>query len=400
MEKKKDKYDKFIQSLKALFDYHITEDFFKKPDEVAFRELLLFLFQKLSIETRHFNSINHESGSNLRAMRCRIVAITNSILTAAQAPVKLCYMDLVNPSSGILLKVFRHLICYLGFVQATFNSLSQCHDKILQRNQLLTQKNHLRKKIEESKIYDEQNLKQIKETEKKIPEQHAKIHTLVERENRLKKDILSIQQEMEACNMNVEELKAQATRFRENIVNDAEANSILTSREQINSLLAEQEEFITAGRQTLSENSASIEKIQTITNKMEQIIVTGNLNFTELGQMKEKFDTLEVSANEHIDSINKCSVEIINTKRNLKQKKENVAKLLLQKNEAETTYSNLTRANSNVLRQKLSIVKELSMQEDVLSNAKIAVKDELDLLYTISSNVIKQMSESIHNQKN
>lgn len=395
MEKTKVKYEKVINTLREVYSYEVSEEFFKRPDEASFRDLLIFLFQKLYIDTRCFNNINDETGANLKTMRCRIVAITNSIMTDAQSPIKLCYMDLVNPTQPVVVKVMHQMMCYLAFVQVTFNSINQCHKKVQQRNQLQTQKNHLRKKIEEAKIYNELNWKQIKDTEKKIPEHLAKVDTLVERENRLKKDILSIQQEMEACNMNVEELKAQAARFRENIVNDAEANSILTTRDQVQSLLAEQEEIVVAGRQKLSENSASIEKVQSITNKMEQIIASGHFDTTELKEMKEKFDILEANVSKLVDSSNQNSVQIAALTKTIDQKKENIAKLLLQKNEAETTYYNLTRGNSNVIRQKNSILKELSTKEDILFNTKIAIKDEFDLLYTMAANIIKQMSESI-----
>lgn len=376
-------------------NHPITFEQLKNPTESFFRETLLFLFQNCKINITGLENTAPAGGKNLRATRSRIVSITNQLLEKlSDDPMKICYMDLVKPPRTVVFEIIKMLLSYTSFVKKAFDEMDIVKKNIKERENLRNKKNQLRKVIEESKIHNEQNLQMIKDTEKQIPHCKSTISALMEREEHLKKELLSLHLEMEKCDLNIDEMKSQQLSIKENIVNDDEAQNIIETREQIMQQLIEQEEVIAASRQSLKENSATIEKIQSLIIKMEQIFNISNFDMSDMKKMKKDIENLETSINELRFSNEQSSTDIQNTSIAIDQKTKIIEILSLKKEEAEAVFNNLTRANSNIIRQKNVILKELEAKEDSLFTTKNIIKEEIELLYKIASNIIKQMSES------
>jgi chromosome segregation ATPase len=344
--------------------------------------------------------MDSETGLQLKASRCRLVAVTNEVLKIASnnANFSICYLDLLNPKRNCFLSCFQFLTNYVIFFDNAYKEVKKCHQLIRDRVNLRSQKNHMRKMIEDMRISEEQSVKQTRDIERKIPQLQAQVATLQNREDILRKDIEAIHKKMEETDINVDELKAQCDSIGENIISDQEAESILQSREQVQVQLDEQEEIINAGRLKLKENSATIDRVQSVTSKMEHIISTSNFDTSDLKQLKQNLENLKAAAHELKDVIRKNSQEIKNLEKTGNFKKENVTKLFEERNEAKMKFNTVLRDHSNEIKQKLIIVKDLQAKEDQQLDEKLVIKDEMDLLYTVVSNVIKQMSESFFDQ--
>lgn len=275
-------------------------------------------------------------------------------------------------------------------------TIMECATKVTERDQLRTEKNQLRKNIEDVKIKEESCVKTLRELESKIPQQKSTVASLQEEEDRLKKVITLYEQRMEKKDMKLIEIKEEITKYNDTIVTAQEAEAILASRENVEKQLEEQEEIILAGRQKLKENSLAIEKMQSITSTMEHIYTSFSFDTSDFKNMKKNLDKIESNVSMLKNNIIQYESEIESLTQGLKMKRANIIKLQERKDEIEATIGEKDKIYINKLKEQRTILRVLERQEDELLLTKQRIKDELDILYKISSNVIKQMSESFY----
>lgn len=276
------------------------------------------------------------------------------------------------------------------------SNIVECAKKVEERDNLRTIKNQMRKDIEQSKIEEENCVKQYRELEKRIPQQNSTIATLQEKEERLKQEIQKIEQEIEKTDMVLLELKSRKSALTENIVNDQEAETIYATKESVERQLCEQEDFILAGRQKLKENSCTVERLRSVTNKMESIYSEFVFDTNDMKVLRKNMINSEGNLNSLKLSISQITAEIESLTQNIKIKKDNIVKVNKKKDEVEATVGSKDKENLQILKQQASSLRKLAIKEEELLDIKQRIKDEFELLYKISSNVIKQMCTSFY----
>lgn len=272
------------------------------------------------------------------------------------------------------------------------NTVLDAARKVEERGVLLTTKNQLRKDIENAKIDEENSIKQLRDFEKRIPQQNSTIAALQEKEEKLLKEIQKIEQEIEQTDMALLELKSQKSAIAANVVCEQEAEAILSSRETVLKQLNDEEDYIDAVRQKLMENSASVEKIRSMNNKMEAMQLNYEIDTRELKELRKDVTSRELNLSTLKDNLSQLNAGIESLTQNIKLKRENIAKLNHQKDELEASVGSKDKMNLQVLKQQVAKLHELSLKEDELLTVKQRIKDEMKLLYTIVSNVTKEMS--------
>jgi len=276
------------------------------------------------------------------------------------------------------------------------NNIVECAKKVEGRDNLRTIKNQMRKEIEQAKIEEENCVKQCRDLDKQIPQQNSTIATLQEKEERLKREILRIEQDIEKTDMENQELKAQKSALTENVVSDQEAETIYATKESIERQLCDQEDFILAGRQKLKENSCTIERLRSLTNKMENIHSEFMLDTSDIKVLRKNIINSEGTLNGLKVRISQINAEIECLTQNIKIKSENIVELNRRKDDIEATIGSEDKENLQILKQQASNLRKLAIKEDELLDVKKKIKDEFELLYKISSNLIKQMSNSYY----
>lgn len=79
----------------------LSEADIKNPNEYKFRQLLISLLNSLNVDTTCYENMDNETGSRLRASRCRLVAAVNHFLKIAfPQSANFSYMDLISPSKS------------------------------------------------------------------------------------------------------------------------------------------------------------------------------------------------------------------------------------------------------------------------------------------------------------
>ncbi|CAG9797743.1 unnamed protein product [Chironomus riparius] len=400
MGEKRSPSAEFLQSWNEFMsDTPITEAELKKPTEVFFRHCLIHILNQLHVDTASYDSMNNEIGSRLRNLRFKLMSSVNYFLSipTCQKKMDLNYCNLINPTFKVVFNTLRYLLNYTFFVNMMYSSnIVECAKKVVERDNLRTIKNQLRKDIEQAKIEEENCVKQYRDLEKRIPQQNSTIATLQEKEERLKQEIQRIEQDIEKTDMILLELNSRKSGLTENIVNDQEAETIYASRESVERQLCEQEDFILAGRQKLKEHSSTIERLRTITNDMKNIHSEFVFDTSDLKELRKNKINSEGNLNSLKISISQSTAEIESLTQNIKIKQENIIKLNKKKDEIEATIGSKDKENLQILKQQASSLRKLAIKEDELLDIKIRIKHEFELLYKFSSNVIKQMCTSFY----
>ncbi|KAL7041475.1 hypothetical protein ACKWTF_000794 [Chironomus riparius] len=400
MGEKRSPSAEFLQSWNEFMsDTPITEAELKKPTEVFFRHCLIHILNQLHVDTASYDSMNNEIGSRLRNLRFKLMSSVNYFLSipTCQKKMDLNYCNLINPTFKVVFNTLRYLLNYTFFVNMMYSSnIVECAKKVVERDNLRTIKNQLRKDIEQAKIEEENCVKQYRDLEKRIPQQNSTIATLQEKEERLKQEIQRIEQDIEKTDMILLELNSRKSGLTENIVNDQEAETIYATRESVERQLCEQEDFILAGRQKLKEHSSTIERLRTITNEMKNIHSEFVFDTSDLKELRKNKINSEGNLNSLKISISQSTAEIESLTQNIKIKQENIIKLNKKKDEIEATIGSKDKENLQILKQQASSLRKLAIKEDELLDIKIRIKHEFELLYKFSSNVIKQMCTSFY----
>lgn len=276
------------------------------------------------------------------------------------------------------------------------NNIVECAKKVEECDNLRTIKNQLRKDIEQAKIEEENCVKQYRDLEKRIPQQNSTIAKLQEKEEKLKKEIQQIEQDIEKADMVLLELKSRKSALTENIVNDKEAETIYATKELVEHQLFEQEDFILAGRQKLKENSSTVEKLRSVTNKMENIYSEFVFDTSDIKVLRKDLIHSEGNLNGLLNSISQITSEIESLSQKIKIKKDNIVKLEKTKDEIEATIGSKDKENLLTIKQQASVLHKITIKEKELLSKMQRIKDEMDLIYKFSTNVMKQMSTPFH----
>lgn len=362
----------------------ITEKEVVNPSEVWFRSSIIFCLKNLKINTHSFASIDCETGTRLKLLRCRLLAWTNEILqfSIENANFKICYMDLLAPKRAVILTCLHYLVNYYTFYkQAYENSIQSAHKAVKEFEDLKTQKNSLKRSIEASKL-----TRDVQST----------ITSFKHRAEVLKKDLQDIQQTNQICDTSLHELRSQITTVTANIVPDHEARTIIDSKSELKQQLQEQDDIINSERNRLQGMSQNIETVQSAVSKMEQIMCTCSIDVSDLKNMKNECDKLEANVTTLRHNISRHSHEIQVQSQTIDTKKMNITQLQAQANTAELTYNEKMKDDQSLIKQRESVLKSLEAEENKLYDAQIIVKEKTELMYNVSSNMIKQMSESIY----
>lgn len=380
---KKNKLRALIDFWNTAFpDHSIAEDHFKNPDEASFRHNIILCLSNLQINTACFANIDTETGSRLKSSRCRLVTWTNEILKIASGNAfKICYMDLLKPKRHCVTACLHYLSNYVAFYREVYKSILISHQQIKELEDLKTQRNNLKRMIEASKL---------------TRNAQTQMSLFKDRAEKLKKELVSVNEEKNKCNFTIDELRSQIDAISVNIVNEQEAKSILDSLKEVKAQFEEQEEIVISERSRLQEMSQSIEKVQSATNKMETIIATNSVDLTGLKDIKANYESLNVNVTKLIEKINENNHEIQILNQDFENKKKNIAQLSAMENEAEKVYNQVIKADKNELKKREVVLKSIENRENELYNAQAIVKEEMELIYNVASNVIKQMSESIY----
>jgi chromosome segregation ATPase len=381
---KKSKLKDLIDFWNSAFPEHIlTENQLKTPDEVSFRYNIILCLSNLNINTTCFANIDNESGARLKSSRCRLVSWTNEILRIASgsAGFKICYMDLLKPKRHSVISCLNYLSNYVAYFREVYKSIPDTHKQIKELEDLKTQRNNLKRMIEASKL---------------TRNAQGQMATFKERAEKLKKELQLINDEKNKSDFLLDEIKSQIDAISANIVREDEAKNILNTLQEVKEQFQEQDEIVTSERTRLQEMSQAIEKVQSATNKMEQIIATKSIDVSDLKDMKKEFENLSINVAKLKDKISQSTHEIQALTQVIDKKKKNIAKLTVHENEAEKTYNQVVRADMSVLKNREVILKELQNKENEIYNEQTLVKEQMELMYNVSSNIIKQMSESIY----
>jgi DNA repair exonuclease SbcCD ATPase subunit len=400
MGEKRSPSAEFLQSWNEFMsDTPITEAELKKPTEIFFRHCLIQILNQLHVDTASYDSMNNEIGSRLRNLRFKLMSSVNHFLSipTCQKKMDLNYCNLINPTFKVVFNTLRYLLNYTFFVNMMYsNNIVECAKKVVERDNLRTIKNQLRKDIEQAKIEEENCVKQYRDLEKRIPQQNSTIATLQDKEGRLKQEIQRIEQDIEKTDMVLLELNSRKSSLTENIVNDQEAETIYATKELVERQLCEQEDFILAGRQKLKEHAGAIERLRTVTNKMENIHSEFVLDTSDIKVLRKNMINMEGNLNSLKISISQSTAEIESLTQNIKIKKDNIIKLNKKKDEIEATIGSKDKENLQILKQQASNLRKLAIKEEELLEIKTRIKHEFELLYKFSSNVIKQMCTSFY----
>jgi chromosome segregation ATPase len=276
------------------------------------------------------------------------------------------------------------------------NTIIQSVEKIALRDELVTTKNRMLKENQDARIREESNVKLMKELDQTIPHQKNTIASMLEKEDRLKKEVVTIESHMEKSEMKLLEVKERIESLKQNLVNNQEAESIMATKDNVLKQVDEEEDILQAGRQKLQENSIAIEKMQALNSKMESLQLTFSFETSNLKDLKKNYDNLDVAVTNLKVDIARKNKEIEALLIGLQLKKENISKVKEQISKLQANCSAEERSKSMILRQHIQILRKLELQEDELLAKKQNIKDEIDILYNLSSNIIKQMSSSIY----
>lgn len=289
------------------------------------------------------------------------------------------------------------LLNYCNFVRYTYSeTIQDVKIKLKEREELRLTKHQLLTEIEQAKIKEENNVKSIRDLESKIPRQKAINEELEEKEKRLRQELSRIQTECEKSDLNLIEVKNELANIKTLAVSDQEIDSIIAAKESIEKQLEEQDQITFAGRQKLKENSRAIEEAQAITTKAESLLPLVNINVGEIKAKKKEVEDLKAEVKALKTNISKIQLEIDSTSQSLEMKNRNVTQLINKCDEVKRSYSAKEFEQKKELKDKENLYRKLSTQEAALASTNQRLLDENELLFKVTSNVIKHISSQIY----
>lgn len=285
------------------------------------------------------------------------------------------------------------LLNYSFFVDLKYKeTILDLKDKLKEVDDLKTEKHELRKHLEEVKIKEENNVKDIRSLDAKIPRQTAKLLEMEANEKALKTEAARIEAEIEKFEMNFSEIKNEVDNLKNLVVSDKEIESVLASEGSIAKQLEEQDQITIAGRQKLEQNSQSIEQALAVTNKMEALFASADIDADELKYKKEQLDKIKAEVNSLQSNIVKIRSNIETYTHNLKVNTGSVQQLVGKLNAVKNAANFQDTEQRKELKELENLVRRLLSHEAALALTNQRLKDEQTLLFKLATNVIKHIS--------
>lgn len=313
---------------------------------------------------------------------------------------KLKYMNLINPDTKTVTRSMMYLLNYVFFVNHIYKeTILKCAQKVLERDQLQAEKNRLRKEIEQAKIKEESYVRSLRDFDRTIPQQKNTIASLREKEERLNGEVKRISGEIEKSELKLAENNSQIASIKEKIVSDEEASSILSEKQKVLEELNEIEDEIHHNRHKLKDISAKNEVAQSQVTKMNSIYSEFSVDRSDLQEKKKNLEKLETDKVKLTNVISRNETEIKSLINTIEMKKKNIAVLRNKRENLEKTIGSEDKTNVQTLKELSSKLRDLCIQEDDLMEQKTRAKEELNLIYKISSNILKKMNENIYTEE-
>lgn len=285
------------------------------------------------------------------------------------------------------------LLNYTFFVDLKYKeAVLDLKDKLIEVEALKSEKYELRKHIEEMMIKEENNVKDVRSLEAKIPRQMAKVSEMEVKEKALKIEATRIEAEIEKFEMNFIEIRSEVENLKSLAVTDQEVESILASKGSIAKQLEEQDQITIAGRQKLEQNSQSIEQALAITNKMEALFASTDIDADEIKYKKEQLDKIKAEVNVMQSNIVKIQGNIEAYTQKLQLKTGSVKQLIKKRDAVKNADNSHDTEQRKEMKELENLLRKLSAHEAALAATHQRLKDEQQLLYKFATNVIKHIS--------
>lgn len=269
--------------------------------------------------------------------------------------------------------------------------------KLQLRDDLRTTKHKLQTEIEEAKIKEKNNLIDIKELDKRIPKEKARIAHLKTKESGVKAEIKKIQEENDKTDMSLLELQNELSNVKFLQVSKQEIDSIIKSKESIEKQVEEQEQITAARRQQLKENAHEIEEVRAVTEKMDAVYSKFNLDVEDLKNKKKQIEALKVEINALKANIAKNKTDIELMKQGVELKTTNVVHLTMKLDDIKKSYSMKEAQYKKELKQKNNLLRKLTKQQLALSETRDRLTENQQVLFQVASNAIKHISRPMFN---
>lgn len=266
------------------------------------------------------------------------------------------------------------------------------NEKLKERDELQRIKYQLRKTIEEAKIKQENNHKEIKNLDVEIPRQKAHVVELQEEQRRLKHKILKVTEKSEKIEVDLDEIKSDLERLKKSAMSEEEIEGIFAAKANVMQRLEEQNQFAAAVRQKMKENSQKIEEIQEITKKMEALTIAFNIDPEKIKSLKKQVGKVEETIMKLKADIVERQEEIAALSQAFAAKKREANFKTNQLQEAKKSFSIKEAEQAKQLKATRSLLHKLATKEAILSATYKRLRLEQQQMYRIATNVIKHIS--------
>lgn len=266
------------------------------------------------------------------------------------------------------------------------------NEQLKERDDLRTRKNQLRKTLEEAKIKEENNRKEIRALDVKIPRQKAQIEDLEAEQMSLKNKISKLKEDSEITDMNLAELRNDIEDLKSSTMSNEEIEAILEAKQNVLQHLEEQNHITAALRQKLKENSQAIEEVQTVTRKMEALTVAFDIDPEKLKSMKQQVEKTEANILKLKMDITRHRAEVTSMSQALAAKNNELELNVKKLDEAKKSFSAKETEQMKELKETQCLLRELTAQEAALAATYNRLRREQQLMFQTASNVIKHIS--------
>lgn len=267
------------------------------------------------------------------------------------------------------------------------------NEELKKCDELLTVKNQLKAQIEEAKIREQNNFAQIRELDKLIPRQRAKICELEEEEQKCKAEALKYQQECQDVEIKITEMRNELKEMKASIICDEESDSILNAKKQLEAQYDEQSQVSAAARNKLVKTSRQIEDASQVVTRMESLLN----EFKSIDAKARKNDWMELQklqkqVKELNDTLKNIQKNIMSVKQFRKCQDESMEIVEKKRDEYRDRYvSELSELKLQV-QEKKDVLKVTQAEESKLINENLKLRDDSKKLYNLASNVVMHIA--------
>lgn len=301
-------------------------------------------------------------------------------------------------------KVFNtlnYLMNYSVYVNHRYKeTVLDLNEKLQERDELCTKRNEMRKAIEEAKIKQEINVKEIKDLDIKIPRQKTKISEIEEKQEHYKTQITKLNEMSDKVELELIEYKNELEALKNAAMSEEEIEGIFAAKQSTLQRLDEQSQFITAVRHKLKENSQAIEEAQEITNKMEALTMAFNIDPNKVRSMTKEASDIEARIALLKVQIAKTQSETAAMKHTLSVKKTELSINNEKLDELQNSCSAKSTGLMKQLKEVENLLCKLKTQESNLAATYARLRQKQNYMVQVAANVIKHLSNRTIDDEN